>query len=210
VKEYCDDAKLAGRHRMVVATGTLVFTAGLAGTGVAALQARRATEAAQQAQVVKQFVIDAFRASVQDDPLAEGGDASAFERMLERNAQLIERSNEPRLQAELYGTVARVLLDEKRFAKAAVYARRQSEVLAGLNAPAQEQADAALQLSEALSGSGDAAGAEEQARQALKWAAEDKGLFARVRDQVAAMREAASAPGASAATGAGFNASPER
>jgi hypothetical protein len=202
-------AKLAGRHRMAVATGALVVTAGLVGTGVAALQARRATEAAQQAQVVKQFVIEAFRASVQDDPLAGGADASSFERMLERNAQLIERGNAPRLQAELYGTVARVLMDQKSFAKAAHYARRQSDTLAQIQASPEEQAGAALLLSEALLGSGDAAGAEDQVRQAMQLASDDRTLAARIRDQVTALRDAASAPGPSAPP-RGFTASPER
>jgi len=202
-------AKLAGRHRMAVATGTLVVTAGLVGTAVAALQARRATEAAQQAQVVKQFVIEAFRASVQDDPLAEGADASAFERMLERNAQLIERGNAPRLQAELYGTVARVLMDQKSFAKATHYARKQSDALAQIKAPPEEQAGAALLLSEALLGTGDVAGAEDQARQAMQLASDDRTLAARIRDQLTAMRDAASAPGPSAPP-RGFTASPER
>ena len=204
-------AKLAGRHRMAVATATLVIAAGLVGTGVAALQARRATEAAQQAQVVKQFVIDAFRASVQDDPLAEDADAGSFERMLERNAQLIERAEAPRLQAELYGTVARVLMDRKSFAKAIVYARKQGEVLARINASPQEQAEAALQLCEAMLDQGDAGGAAEQTRLALQLAGSDAALAERIRGQVAAWQKekAASAPGTSRPP-RGLTASPER
>jgi hypothetical protein len=215
-------AKLAGRHRMAVATGVLVTSAGLAGAGVAALQARRATEAAEQAQVVKQFVIDAFRASVQDDPLAEGGDASSFERLLERNAQLIERGNAPRLQAELYGTVARLLMDEKSYAKARVYAQKQNELLAALKAPPAERAEAALQLSELLLGQGDATEAAKQAQRAFELAGDEQPLAARVRQQQAAVSQAvtravneaigqaASASGASTATGAGLSSSPGR
>jgi hypothetical protein len=202
---------------MAVATGTLVFAAGLAGTVVAALQAQRATEAAQQAQVVKQFVIDAFRASVQDDPQAEGGDGTSFERMLDRNVQLIERGNAPRLQAELYGTVARVLMDEKSFAKARVYAQKQSDVLAAIHAPPEEQAEAALQWSEALLGHGDTAAAARQARRALELAGDDRQLAPRIQQQLAtasraideAVSQAASGPEGHAPA-AGVTASPAR
>ena len=98
-------------------------------TVVIVVQTQRATAEARQGELVKQFVIDAFRASVQGDEADDSGRASSFERLLERNAQLIERAGSPELKAQLYGIVAGLLLDAKSYESAAASARSQLEVL---------------------------------------------------------------------------------
>jgi hypothetical protein len=112
-------------------------------------------------------------------------------------------------------------MDGKSFAKAKVYAQKRSEVLAGINAPPEEQAEAALQWSEALLGQGDAAGAARQAQRAFVLARDEPQLAPRIQEQLAAVsqaigpdineaiRQAASAP-AGRATAAGVTSSPGR
>jgi len=179
-------ARLVTRHTPASAAVATVTLAAVVGTAVIVGQARRAGAEAEQAQLVKQFVVDAFRASAQVDEADEQGRASSFERLLERNAQLIARANTPRLQAELYGIVAGILLDARSFEFAAQNARRQIGALEQAGAPAAELAAPHLLLSQALLGDGLATEAEQQARNALALAPPSTPAAARARLQLSA------------------------
>jgi hypothetical protein len=178
--------RLVTRHTAASATVATVALAAVIGTAVIVGQARRASAEAEQALLVKRFVIDAFRASAQVDDVDERSRASSFERLLERNAQLIARANTPRLQAELYGIVAGILLDAQSFEFAAQNARRQITALEHAGAPATERATAHLLLSQALLGDGLSVEAEEQARRAQGLAAPGTPPAARARLQLSA------------------------
>jgi hypothetical protein len=172
--------KWVGRHPMLAAAGaTAAFTAMAAAAAMVA-QAQRATAQAEQAALVKQFVIDAFKASAQDDEVDARGRTSSLERLVERNAQLIARANDPELEAELYGIVANILLDANSFAMAAHNARRQVAALDRLGAPAAQRADAALLLAKTQLSSGDDQEARVQARRALELTS-DPAMAARAR-----------------------------
>jgi len=179
-------ARLVARHTAASAALATVALAAVIGTAVIVGQARRAGAEAEQAQLVKQFVLDAFRASAQVDEADEQGRASSFERLLERNAQLIARANTPRLQAELYGIVAGILLDARSFEFAAQNARRQIAALEQAGAPAAELAAPRLLLSQALLGDGLATEAEQEARSALASAPAGTPAAARARLQLSA------------------------
>src|SRR5204863_9290574 len=92
----------------------------------------------------------------------------------------------PRLQAELYGIVAGILLDAKAFEAAAENAHRQLAALAQAGVPPAELAAPRLLLSQALLSDGLAAEAEQQARDALALAPAGSPLAARARLQLAA------------------------
>jgi serine/threonine-protein kinase len=178
--------KFVDRHRMGVTAGVTVGLAAVVATIVIGVQTQRARAEARQVELVKQFVIDAFRASVQGDEADDSGRTSSFERLLERNAQLIERAGSPELKAQLYGIVAGLLLDAKSYESAAANARSELALLDQAQAPAAERVDALLLLAQALLGSDRVPEAQAQARRALELAGADRLLAARARVQLAA------------------------
>jgi hypothetical protein len=183
--------KLMIRHTMGFRSAATVAAAVVVAALVILVQTQRAAAQAEQAEQVKQFVIDAFRASAQDDEADDRGRPSSFERLLERNAQLIERASSPRLQAELYGIVAGILFDAKSFEPAARNARRQIATLEHLGATPSERTLPTLLLSKALLGNDQLRESESEARGALALAAADRPLATRARLQLAAVLAAA-------------------
>jgi serine/threonine-protein kinase len=178
--------KFAARRTMAVAAGATVALAALVAIAMIVVQTQRATAEAQRGTLVKQFVIDAFRASVQDDEAEDGGRPSSFERLLERSSQLIERAGPPELQAQLYGIVAGILLDGKNFEAAAASARSQIALLERLGVAPAERAAPTLRLAQALLGTDQPLEAEAQARHAIELAGDDRLLVARGRLQLGA------------------------
>ena len=53
--------KALQRHRVAFAAGSAILVAFLGGAGVAMAQAKRASDAAERARVVKEFVVDVFK-----------------------------------------------------------------------------------------------------------------------------------------------------
>jgi hypothetical protein len=158
--------KFVARHTPACVAGVAVAAAAIVAAVVTVVQQQRATAEARQAEIVKAFVIEAFRASVQDDP-DDAGQSPSFERLLERNSQLIDRAGSPRLQAQLYGIVADLLLDAKSFDLAARNARKEIAVLDQAAASPAELAAPALLLSKALLGSDALQAAEDEANRSL-------------------------------------------
>ncbi|MEO6409987.1 MAG: serine/threonine-protein kinase [Burkholderiaceae bacterium] len=146
-------SKVLLRHRVAFAATGAVLVAVIAGSAVSMVQARRANEAAERAQVVKEFVVDVLKVN------SPSGRADADMRQLpaevviERGAALIDDrfSGQPALRAELYGVVGRVFLDMGAAQQAAHYAKKQVDLLATVNGSAGTAvADAHLLMARAL------------------------------------------------------------
>ncbi|MBT9596214.1 MAG: hypothetical protein IV094_09550, partial [Vitreoscilla sp.] len=182
--------KLVARHRMATAAGAMVTLAVAIGAVVVFEQAQRAREEAEQAELVKQFAIDAFRASTQLDAEDGPGLPVSLERLLERSAPWAAGARTPRLQAELHGIVASLLLDAGSFEQAAGNARRQIGLLESLSAAPESRAAARLLLSRALLGAGHGSDAETEARRAMELAPPGSDLADRARQHLGRARDA--------------------
>jgi serine/threonine-protein kinase len=125
--------RLAWRHRGWIAAGTLAV-GGLAGGGALAwVQAQRAIEASQTAQVVQHFLEDVFISADPWRARVPGQPTTALE-LAERGLARIEAdlAGQPRAQSELYIRLARVFSIEGDAAQARRAAARADELLAGL------------------------------------------------------------------------------
>lgn len=129
------------RHRWPVAAATLALAAILAGAGVALWQARVAAsqerladERAQTAERVKRFMIGLFQAP---DPAQARGAMPRADELLDRGAAQIasELAGQPRLQAELYETMAWSYMGLGRFDTGTTLLERARAGLAGVDDP---------------------------------------------------------------------------
>jgi len=161
--------KAALRNRVGFAAVTAVLGAVLLGAAAALVQARRADEAAEQARVVKDFVVDLFRVNANDNPANNELRQLPAQMLLERGARLIDSkfAGQPRLQAELYGVVGGIFADMSSPQLAEEYATKQIAALALLDAGADDQARALILLARALEQQGKLADAELRARRAI-------------------------------------------
>jgi serine/threonine-protein kinase len=161
--------KTIQRHRVGFATGTAILAAVLAGAGAAVVQARKASDAAEQARVVKDFVIDVFKVNGRNDPANNELRQLPAELLLERGARLIDTkfAGQPRLQAELYGVVGGIFADMGSPKLAEQYATKQIAALALMGSGADEQAQALILLAHALAQQDKLADAELRAWQAI-------------------------------------------
>jgi serine/threonine-protein kinase len=161
--------KAMQRHRVGFTTGTAVLTALLLGAGAALVQARKASDAAEQARVVKDFVVDVFKVNGRDNAANNELRQLPAEMLLERGARLIDTrfAGRPRLQAELYGVVGGIFADMGSTNLAEQYATRQIASLALFDAEASDQAKALILLARALMQQDKLADAELSARRAI-------------------------------------------
>ena len=113
--------RFVGRHRWLVAAAALALLAIVGGAGVAFWQARAAAEQeriaverAETAERVKRFMIGLFEAP---DPARARGAMPRADELLDRGAAQIatELAGEPRVQAELYETMALSYMGLGRF-----------------------------------------------------------------------------------------------
>jgi hypothetical protein len=145
-------AKAMRRHRAAFAAAGAVLLAVLGGAAMSMVQARRAGEAAERAQVVKEFVVDVFKVNER----GSAGNAELrqlpAELLLEHGAKLIETKfpGQPQLQAELFGVVAGIFADMGASELAADYATHQVETLVAIDASQYEVAKATILLAQAL------------------------------------------------------------
>ncbi len=97
--------RFVSRHWLVVAASSAVLMAILGGTAVALWQAHRAQEQALRADQVSAFLASVFRSAT---PAAEVGGEVTASSLLQRGAERIgqELSDQPAVQARLYGTLA--------------------------------------------------------------------------------------------------------
>jgi len=161
--------KLVRRHRVGVAATAAITLAVLGGAGASIVQARRATEAAERARVVKEFVVDVFRVNAPGGPANGELRQLPAEMLLERGGQLIETrfAGQPRLQAELYGVVGEIFADMGAKEPALDYSKRAVKALAAISAAHGEQGRAALLLARTMLSMGRVRDAEAQARRAI-------------------------------------------
>ncbi len=134
------------RAQPLAALGLALLLAGAAGA-MALRQSREAGAAAQRASVMQAFVQQLFQAAP-----ADAASAPSTEQLLTQGAALIEArfAGQPSVQAELFGLVAGWLLDMGAVASALEPARRQLALLQATQAAAARQAEARLQLGDAL------------------------------------------------------------
>jgi len=134
--------RFVGRHRWLVAISAGAIAAVLGGGGVALWQARVAgqqeriaLERAATAERVKRFMIDLFQSP---DPAQARGVMPRADELLDRGATQVAQglAGEPRVQAELYETMALSYMGLGRFDKGAELLERASAVVANAGDPA--------------------------------------------------------------------------
>jgi tetratricopeptide (TPR) repeat protein len=168
-------SKVLRRHRMGFAAGGLVVIATLGGAGASLVQAKRASDAADRARVVKEFVVDVFRVNERG---VQGNDELRqlpAELLLQRGAKLIQSKfpGRPELQAELYGVVGGIFADMGANELAVDYASRQVESLVAIGAGPEQKAKAMLLGAQALVALDRWRDAEIRARQVLELSRSD-------------------------------------
>jgi|GEM_PF-350237 len=161
--------KLLQRHRLVFASGAAVALALAGGGAVAMVQAQRAQLQSERARTVQAFVVDLLRANAGGGAAGAGLRQLPAEMLLERGARLIDTrfAGQPRLQADLHGVVAGVLLDMGAPSRALAHAQRHVQALQEAGAPHDEQLRGAIVLVELQYRTGQFAQAEAGARAAL-------------------------------------------
>ena len=162
--------KLLQRHRLVFASGGAVALALAGGGAVAMVQAQRAQQQSERARTVQAFVVDLFRANTGGGVAGAGLRQLPAEMLLERGARLIDTrfAGQPRLQADLHGVVAGVLLDMGAPSRALAHAQRHVQALQEADAPRDEQLRGGLVLVELQYRTGQFAQAEAGAHAALR------------------------------------------
>lgn len=160
------------RHRLAYAAVGVAAIAMIAGAAVAWTEARRATEAADRARVVKDFVVDVFRVNARDNPAKAELRQLPAELLLERGARLIDTrfKDQPELRAELDGVVSGIFADMSSADLAADYAGRQIALLDALRAEPAQRAAALLLQARALADGDRLTQAQASARRALSLA----------------------------------------
>jgi eukaryotic-like serine/threonine-protein kinase len=161
--------KAALRHRAGFAAAAAFLATVLVGAGAALMQARRAEHAAEEARVIKDFVVDVFKVNARDNPANHDLRQLPAHMLLERGARLIDTkfARQPRLRAELYGVVGGIFADMSSPKQAEEYAMKQIAALSLLDARADDQARALILLARALHQQGKLADAELRARRAI-------------------------------------------
>ncbi len=175
--------KAVKRHRAAFATSGLVLLAVVGGTAASLLQARRASDAAERARVVKEFVVEVFRINERSSRSNAELRQLPAELLLERGASLIETKfpGQPHLQAELFGVVGGIFADMGASHTAAEYALRHVNALESVNAEGDERARANFLLAKALIAQGRLTDAEAAVQRALNIPRLDKRLAGQAR-----------------------------
>ncbi len=167
--------KTVRRHGTAFAAAGAVLMAVLGGTGVAVVEARRASEAAERARVVKEFVLDVFKVYGHGEPADSELRRLPVELLLQRGGMLIasEFNGQPALQAELYGVVGGMFAGVGAYEQAAGYARQQLATQGAVGAGKSDRAQATLLLAQALLAQGRLVESQSMARDALVLAESD-------------------------------------
>jgi serine/threonine-protein kinase len=178
-------AKSVRRHRHAYAAGAGVALALVVGSVIALTQAHRAEREAHRSQIVKEFVVDIFKANENGPEMRQ----LPAEVLLDRGARLIEQrfAGQADMQAELYGVVTRILLDLGAAQQAVDYGDRHVKALKAAGGSGAALARAELLLAQALNDGNRLADARAHAQAALAAApAKEHELAARARLRIAA------------------------
>ena len=168
--------KRVRRHRQAFAAGAAVAVALVVGSGLALTQAHRAEREAQRASIVKEFVVDIFKANDNGREMRE----LPAEVLLERGARLIEQrfAGQADMQTELYGVVTRILLDLGAAQLAVDYGQRHLTALKASGGGDAARARGELLLAQALYEDNRLADARSHAQAALEAAGSGDALMA--------------------------------
>jgi eukaryotic-like serine/threonine-protein kinase len=144
-------SKAVRRHWVGVSAVTAVLVAVFSGSGVAIVQARRASDAAERAGIVKAFVVEVFNfnsGAASNNELRK----MPAQTLVEHGAKLIETRfpGQPQLQAELHGVVAGIFVDMGAPDLAVEHATKLVATLTATRADEDEQAKASMRLARAL------------------------------------------------------------
>jgi tetratricopeptide (TPR) repeat protein len=171
------------KHRTGVAAGGFVMISLVVGATIALVQAKRASDAAARAQVVKEFVVEVFRTNEPGTSTSQELRQLPAELLLEHGASLIDTkfANQPQLQAELYGIVGGIFANMGASDLALDYATRNVLVLESNHGSTSDLARANMMLAMALRGADHIGDASERARRALDLARSDDDLRPRVQ-----------------------------
>jgi eukaryotic-like serine/threonine-protein kinase len=175
--------KAVRRHWVGVAAMGAVLAAVLAAGSVAVVQASRASNEAERARVVKQFIVDVFKLNSPDSVSNAQLRKLPAEMLLDHGARSIEKrfAGQPSLQAELYGVVGGIFSDMGVPVVAADYATRQVATLTSIKASDVEQAQALFLLAKTFYDQKRDQDAEITARRAISLAKFDLDLELRAK-----------------------------
>ncbi|WP_457445990.1 protein kinase domain-containing protein [Roseateles sp. P5_E4] len=178
------------RHRLAFGTSAVVIAALALGGGIALRQAQRAELAAQRQRVMTSFTAALLRADQAAFFARTDSRRPTPELTLADSAALVQQRfpEEPELQADLLGAIARLFLEMDRPDLAADHAQRQVEALQRADAGRQALAAARLLAAEAWLAASRWAEADAAAQEALKLAGGDPLLRA---EALASMAQAA-------------------
>ncbi len=165
-------SKAARRHWVGLAATFGVLCAIVVGGAVAGLQAQKATRALQKEQLVRSLVSDVFK--VKTNAKASSGEiqSASTDDFLQHTAKLVHDrfGDQPAVQADLYGVVAKIFYDMRATRLAREYAGRQLEATVASNAGPEEQAQVHLSLARAQLADEKPADAIVSARKAIELA----------------------------------------
>ncbi len=163
--------KLVWRNKLASGALATAVVALVGGGSAALLQHRQARQEAERARVVTQFVAEMFRlnAGARSAVKLSAVPDVVPEQFVDTPAQLIESrfADQPALQAELLGAVARLYVDLRVGEQAYEFAERQIAALRRIGAPREVQAEALLNAAQARDIQSRPLDAIQLARQAL-------------------------------------------
>jgi tetratricopeptide (TPR) repeat protein len=158
--------KAVRRHRVAVGATAAVLLTVAVGSGATFSALHRSALAADRARQSAAFVSEMFRNTLPDPSSSAHGIDEPF---IDRSARLIQSrfANQPDMQAELYGVVAKIYTDISAGPLAIDFATRQVDLLARLPEDRPRRAKARILLADALLKERRFEPAAEHARQAL-------------------------------------------
>jgi tetratricopeptide (TPR) repeat protein len=163
--------KAIRRHWVGVAASASVVVAVVVGTSVAWWQSKIALEAVERERIVRSFVTDVFKVNQQEFGSGAGATVRGAKGsdLLEQSAKLVQAkfTDQPQVQAELYGVVGALFFDMGANRLAGDYLQRQLQALAKTKASPSAVAAVHMQTSSLQLREGQAAEAVAAARRAL-------------------------------------------
>jgi serine/threonine-protein kinase len=134
-------------HKVGVTAATGVLAAVLVGAASTAWEARRTAQEAERARIATSFVAELFQANARPRP----SESEQQGQTIDEGARLIQArfADQPDIQAELYGVVAKIYTDIAAGPLAIDYAKRQVDILEKLGAEPPRRVKAWMLLADA-------------------------------------------------------------